>query len=1776
MVFVWGCNAREVTISFETNNGVQINEIKIEKGSFLTELPDAVRTGYDFSGWYYDANLSQPVDETAEVQRNLVIYASWEIQEYAINFQVDGVVVSTVNITYGTAITFPVTPVKTGYHFMGWYLGESYFNTDTIVTANTTLVAHFEANEYTVTFDLGNGTLETRTVEFLDDITTLPSSVLTPVAGKQIVWKTFEEGVLGELADFTDIDANMTVKSVYIDIYYDVTINDDQGNTIIVSVKYNDLLTRPAADPIKPHYNFVAWVDADGLQYDFATPVTAAFTITAQYTIQQFQVSFYDESGQMIGSPQSVNYGSGATAPVYTAPEGYTFNGWDADFSNITANLQLNVQLLGLTYSVTYHTNGGTTIQSVSQQIDTDLTRPANPTKVGYTFAGWFLNESLTNEYVLFSTMPFEGLELYAKWTANHYTITLNAQLGSVTPTSVSVTFNQAIGILPTPTRAGYSFLGWSLDPNDTVGNYYTSVTTYALSENVTLHAIWRAATYVVTLYVNGGEALLDNTLDVDYQSIMASLPTPVREGYTFLGWNTIANGSGVAYTSASTYQLIGNLSLYAIWEANSYSLAYSVEYYFENADDALFTLGEQISYPGTTDEEVSAIINTYDGLVYAADSENNVLSGTVASDGSLVLKVYYNRLTFTVNLVDSSEIASGSFTIKYDGTLSALPTPERSGYTFLGWADQNNVSFTATDTTNAALILYARWAQNTYTVTIERILMRGEEQVSSTIYQAQVLHGSEYSPVTTIEGYDFGSFVDALDNTYVSALDTLTITENQNIVIYYQMKTFTINFTQLLAVGGDTTLNSFTVYYDATFTNLPALILSGNAAYSLVIWNRSVFQHVKANIEVTAVYYPAGGVTVTFMDNTTIRYIITKGAENATGPILTDASAIWNLQKPGYVFLGWFYDQAFTQPVQISDLNFVDIASSITIYAKWQQLFPYATPTNIVVMVTNSVVSVMWNQTALSGVYPTQFILLVDGVEHLIDASMFTHDGNVFTCQEDFLSVLLVPGTHHVAVMAIGVSGTSLSSSYSIVLEQIVETTEEEIVGVQKYDYFIIETTVSDQLNYIFYSDMTYNFATKYSFVVLDGNEFISSNGNQLITNGIPGNFEIMMTKNVDGVITQTLIHGKVVAYINQFQLGTTLSDYLSEAADSNYLDPTFDDYLVGNSNDFHFDLTIRNNSGTEVNMSDTILDFDFYLKTGESYQLLEGVTLTQYVSQKTGYQFRFTTLAAGLTFKVEIAPHYQANAMTVSLRTFEFTVTDGYNVYTNEELQTIFKDMTKHKIILHSNIIAAVNPLYLNADGTPMNGYGQVTSSGIYDYRGNVYPRLGVSSNDTMVVEGNYFTIDGSNLPYLKTTSDPDTDEFGNGGYQSVGVGTSGAYAIVSVQVGIFNYNVTPDYTGGIVNNDNSVTYNNLTLLGNTTTPNVNYSLSADEILEQEELMSRNSGGFTGIMTRNGTTNLNNVNIGYTTIALFLTAYGYQNDGVTPIATNVDYIRTYDLWANSFYDFGSPEINISNSNIGSSGGAAIHVEDVRGGNSGIEDITVNIDAATQVNNWIAGDEAWFKAYGFSSIALLLKTNAEGGANLYNKTIIKMVENQVTGAMSEKINFVFLSRDMIESTDEEGTLVNGSEVILHFADATGLNTIDRAFDFLNTDIRSTLVSPGSLLFPVGAYSDSYTFGMSVYLATQYLMTTYSLDEGSASMLAVDAIYIAGMYNLTINQGSDAAIVKYSQQVSTFAAVYYVTGGNIPAQPRYVEVAQSAPGLGNVQLILELMDIDHS
>ncbi len=161
--------------------------------------------------------------------------------------------------------------------------------------------------------------------------------------------------------------------------------------------------------------------------------VTGPRSLTATFLINQYNVEFLlGDKGTSAGLlTQSVKHSMAATDPGVTADTGYTYTGWDTAFANVTSVLTVNALYTTNSYTLTFNSDGGSEVASITQPYTTLVSAPTPPTKTGYMFAGW--NPTMP------ASMPNEDMTLTAQWTTNQYQVIIISDRG--TPSPVSGTF---------------------------------------------------------------------------------------------------------------------------------------------------------------------------------------------------------------------------------------------------------------------------------------------------------------------------------------------------------------------------------------------------------------------------------------------------------------------------------------------------------------------------------------------------------------------------------------------------------------------------------------------------------------------------------------------------------------------------------------------------------------------------------------------------------------------------------------------------------------------------------------------------------------------------------------------------------------------------------------------------------------------------------------------------------------------------------------------------------------------------------------------------------------------------------------------------------------------------------------------------------------------------------------------------------------------------------------------------------------------------------------
>jgi len=262
--------------------------------------------------------------------------------------------------------------------------------------------------------------------------------------------------------------------------------------------------------------------------------------------------------------------------PVRT---GHAFGGWWTEPGGGSAITETNVveslahqtlyaKWTARAYDVTFDAQGGT-VDPGEKVVSFDLAYGELPvaTRTGYAFGGWWtvcagMGTLITAESIVTNA---SNQTLYADWTANAYTVTFDAQGGTVDPAEKTATYDSAYGDLPTPVRTGYAFAGWWTGTNGT-GNAVATATNVTTAADHTLYAAWRANVYTVTFDAQGG-TVAPLSVSVAYDSVYAGLPMPTHpQGHLFAGWWTSAGDDGVRIADGMSVTAAEDTALYAHW----------------------------------------------------------------------------------------------------------------------------------------------------------------------------------------------------------------------------------------------------------------------------------------------------------------------------------------------------------------------------------------------------------------------------------------------------------------------------------------------------------------------------------------------------------------------------------------------------------------------------------------------------------------------------------------------------------------------------------------------------------------------------------------------------------------------------------------------------------------------------------------------------------------------------------------------------------------------------------------------------------------------------------------------------------------------------------------------------------------------------------------------------------------------------------------------------------------------------------------------------------
>ena len=421
-ILVFG-NKKKYVINFDSNGGSFVLAQNVEDGSLLTMPTNPTKDGYEFLYWEYNG---RQFDFSTKVTEDIILKAVWESSEkYTITFDTDGgKAMEKILVNKNEKIVLLEEPEKEGYAFEYWSLDNNKYDLETPVTEDITLKANWRKltadelkNLVSVTFDSDGGS-SVKTQKVTKGTKATKPTNPTRLGYEFVSWQLDDVDY-----DFNElVKDNITLKATWKKVNtYTITFNSDGGSSVKEQVvNENSKATKPT-DPAKDNYSFDGWY-LNNTKYDFSKKITENITLVARWKeLAKYTVTFDSDGGDSI-SNQVVTEGQAVTKPTDPTRNGFTFYGWylnneKYDFNQkVTGNITLVAHWMQSVnkYTVTFNSNGGSSVKKQVVNENSKATRPTDPTRSGYTFDGWYLNDT---KYEFNQTIS-GNITLVAHWTA--------------------------------------------------------------------------------------------------------------------------------------------------------------------------------------------------------------------------------------------------------------------------------------------------------------------------------------------------------------------------------------------------------------------------------------------------------------------------------------------------------------------------------------------------------------------------------------------------------------------------------------------------------------------------------------------------------------------------------------------------------------------------------------------------------------------------------------------------------------------------------------------------------------------------------------------------------------------------------------------------------------------------------------------------------------------------------------------------------------------------------------------------------------------------------------------------------------------------------------------------------------------------------------------------------------------------------------------------------------------------------------------------------------
>ena len=818
---------------------------------------------------------------------------------------------------YGATVSAR-TPEKAGYAFQGWEEEVP----STMPAQNITLTAKWNENPADYTdYDIAVAAANAKKAEANYDKTyteasrkALDAALAVDVANK----KLSEQGVV----DAQTAAINAAVKGLE-KMTYNATFYVDGEEYRVVPTKVGEQIVAPEA-PSKQGYTFTGWTPEVGTMGIEDVSFNAVFSAgTVAYTVETYVMDVTGNYGDAAIENKSATTGE-TVSVTPEAREGFSVAAESVLSGEVKADgsLVLKVYYSRNQYKLTVDGN----VTNVYYGAAISVSEPA--AREGYTFAGWDRDVP--------ETMPASDVTLVSQWNENDADYTAyNAAKAAAEAKQAEANFDK------TYTAESRQALADAL-AKDVSGRKYTQqgeVDAAAKAINDAVTAL-ELMTYKATFYVDGAEY---KVVTAKVGEAIAKPEDPSKTGYVFTGWDPEVGTMGTEDISFNAKFSAGEVS-------------YTVETYVMGLDGQ-YGAADSKNVAATTGAEITLTPDAREGFTVAGES---VLTGTVAADSSLVLKVYYSRNQYKLTV-------DGTTTEVYYGAALEIADPEaRTGYTFAGWKPaapatmpandvtlesqwtENGADYTAYDA--AVKAAQAKQAESDYAaryteesrnalaaalaadVSGKKYTQQGEVDAATTAINNAVagLDKMTYNAIFTVDGEEYAKVPTKVDDQIVAPKDPSK--EGYTFAGWKPsvgiMGTADATFEAVFAAAGDTayTVNTYVMGTDGTYGDPASEKLTGTTGSTATYAPEAREGFTVADESVLSGTIAADGSLVLKVYYSRNKYTLT--VDGVASEVYYGAAvSVAEPSKEHYTFAGWEPELPDTMP-----------ANDVTVVSKWTE----------------------------------------------------------------------------------------------------------------------------------------------------------------------------------------------------------------------------------------------------------------------------------------------------------------------------------------------------------------------------------------------------------------------------------------------------------------------------------------------------------------------------------------------------------------------------------------------------------------------------------------------------------------------------------------------------------------------------------------------------------------------------------------------------------------------------------------------------------------------